>query len=408
MARKFKVDFYLRSNYVNKEGKTPIMVRIFGDGRIVSIGSTGQAIEKDRWSQEMRMCNGRTQGDKAVNFQLKRIEGELTTIFHKIEYSDKYDIEQVKSIYLSASKDCKYLLEFYDLFVKQEKERVGKTLSAASIQKYDQVRNHLVNFINESYRRKDMLFTQLNAHFAESFFHYMTTKGELAHNTAMRRIRTLKTVMFAAIREGLLKSDPFIGFKVHFKPVDRGFLTKTELSYLMGIRFEQFALERTKDLFIFSCFTGLSYIDVVELTHDKIREINGMKWIVTKRKKTNITSQIPLLPQALAIIDKYRKKRKGNLVFPTISNQHANQHLKVIAEQCDLHINLTFHLSRHTFATMALTNGASIESVSKMLGHTNIRTTQHYARIVNQKVQDDMKELEKKLSDLTYPINGDR
>lgn len=194
-----------------------------------------------------------------------------------------------------------------------------------------------------------------------------------------------------------MDNDPFTGFKIHFAPTDRGFLTDVEIEALMKKEFPVKRLEVVRDIFIFSCFTGLAYVDVSNLTKKNLVVLDDKLWIMTKRQKTDVPSNILLLDIAHSIIKKYDGVDKNGRLLPIMSNQRTNSYLKEIAALCGIEKNLTFHLARHTFATLALSKGVPVESVSKMLGHTNIKTTQIYARVTNKKIEHDMMQLASKL-----------
>ena len=189
---------------------------------------------------------------------------------------------------------------------------------------------------------------------------------------------------------GVMTHDPFLNHHFHLEPVDRGFLTDEEIQRIMQKDFEIPRLEMVRDVFIFSCFCGLAYIDVAHLTQENIITLDNRPWIIINRQKTNVQSNIPLLEIPQMILDKYKGKTKDNRLLPVLSNQKINAYLKEIADLCGIKKRLSYHLARHTFATMLLSKGVPIESVSKMLGHTNIKTTQIYARITNKKIEQDM------------------
>ena len=220
-------------------------------------------------------------------------------------------------------------------------------------------------------------------------------------------LRNFKTVTIRAIKLGLMKQDPFVNYKIRFEKVDRGFLTDEEIEKLIKKEFSIKRLEQVRDIFVFSIFTGLAYIDVANLTGKNIVTLDGKQWIMTRRQKTDVPTNVLLLDIPRMIIEKYKLMMtdddKGRLL-PILSNQKMNAYLKEIADICGIEKRLSFHLARHTFATMALTKGVSIESVSKMLGHTNIQTTQIYARIINKKVEADMLSLSTKLDFSTAAI----
>lgn len=200
---------------------------------------------------------------------------------------------------------------------------------------------------------------------------------------------------------GVMKQDPYANYKIRFQKVDRGFLTDEEIEKLMTKEFSIKRLEQVRDIFIFSCFTGLAYIDVSHLQRKHIVTIDGRPWIMTKRQKTDVPTNVLLLDIPRMIIEKYKEAMaddENERLLPVLSNQKMNAYLKEIADICGIEKRLSFHLARHTFATMAISKGVPVESVSKMLGHTNIQTTQIYARIINKKVENDMLNLSSKLT----------
>ena len=230
------------------------------------------------------------------------------------------------------------------------------------------------------------------------------------NNAVMKHLERLRKMVTMAVRLEWLDKDPFAAFKLHFKKVEREFLSEAELSAIEKKNFTIERLSYIRDLFVFACYTGLSYIDVMNLTSNNIRKgINGMNWIITQRKKTLTPVRIPLLEQAQSLIDKYAsnpRSQSKETLFPIMSNQKLNSYLKEIADLCEVNKNLTFHVARHTFATtVTLTNGVPIESVSKMLGHTNLKTTQIYAKVIEKKIADDMVKLQGRLSDKENPVS---
>ena len=207
-----------------------------------------------------------------------------------------------------------------------------------------------------------------------------------------------KRIILIARNNGILIGDPFASYKIRLEKVDRGYLSEDEIKIILKKKMVSERLEQVRDVFIFSCFSGLAYVDVANLKEDNIRKsFDGNLWIITKRQKTNTDVNVPLLDIPKMILEKYKGKLPNGKVLPIISNQKLNAYLKEIADVCGIKKNLTFHLARHTFATTTtLAKGVPIETVSKMLGHTNIETTQIYARITNNKISNDMQGLDKK------------
>ena len=236
--------------------------------------------------------------------------------------------------------------------------------------------------------------------FLTDFYIYLRTEGKCNENTSSKFMQFFKHIIIIAKNNAIINGDPFANYKIKIKRVDRGYLTQEELDILMQKQFSIPRLEHIRDIFIFACYTGLSYIDVKNLNHSHIKaSFDGKLWIMTKRQKTNVEVNVPLLEIPLMILKKYENKLPNNQLLPVPSNQKLNAYLKEIADICGIEKRLTFHLARHTFATTTtLTNGVPIETVSKMLGHTNIKTTQIYARIINSKISQDMDILASKLN----------
>lgn len=214
----------------------------------------------------------------------------------------------------------------------------------------------------------------------------------------MKHMERLRKMVNLAVTMDWLEKDPFAKYKLHFEKVERGHLSKQELNTLAGKTFTIERLAAVLDMFLFSCYTGLAYIDISHLKREHIvKGIDAKDWLMTNRQKTGTTVRVPLLPEASVLIKKYRDHpvaSSNGTVFPVVTNQRMNGYLKEIAEICGITKNLTFHLARHTFATtVTLSNGVPIESVSKMLGHTSIRTTQIYAKVVEHKLSEDMQNL---------------
>ena len=245
--------------------------------------------------------------------------------------------------------------------------------------------------LQKTHHRKDMLLRELNPTIIEDFFIYLTTVVGHCNNTAVRTMKMLRTVIMHGIKLGVLHTDPFLGVQFRMEKVNRGFLTEEEIDALMQKHFDIPRLELVRDLFVFSCFTGLAYIDVKSLKPQNIVTLNGVEWIIIARVKTDTPVNVVLFDGAKRIMEKYKDVpgKKGH-VFPIFSNQKVNQYLKEIAASCGIKKELTFHMARHTFATLTLSKGVPVETVSRMLGHTSIRTTQIYARITNKKIEQDM------------------
>lgn len=311
-------------------------------------------------------------------------------IFKKHEFDEDLTLDKIKSIFLGKNKIKTTFVEFYDKYLEDIKAQVGAGKSIALYHKYSAARSHFVNFLHAKYGRKDLMPGELTHLIIHDFEIYLKTVVSLKSNSATKTLKFFKTVVIFAQKCGVMTHDPFLNHHFHLEPVDRGFLTDEEIQRIMQKDFEIPRLEMVRDVFIFSCFCGLAYIDVVHLTQENIITLDNRPWIIINRQKTNVQSNIPLLEIPQMILDKYKGKTKDNRLLPVLSNQKINAYLKEIADLCGIKKRLSYHLARHTFATMLLSKGVPIESVSKMLGHTNIKTTQIYARITNKKIEQDM------------------
>lgn len=386
----FKVSYYVRSNYENKQGKSPLMIRIFLNGEMLNVGSSGIYIDKKLWNNSTNRVKGRGSESLNLNAQLDNISNSLQMIFKKHEFDEDLTLDKIKSIFLGKNKVKTTFVEFYDKYLEDIKAQVGAGKSIALYHKYSAARSHFVNFLHAKYGRKDLMPGELTHLIIHDFEIYLKTVVSLKSNSATKTLKFFKTVVIFAQKCGVMTHDPFLNHHFHLEPVDRGFLTDEEIQRIMQKDFEIPRLEMVRDVFIFSCFCGLAYIDVAHLTQENIITLDNRPWIIINRQKTNVQSNIPLLEIPQMILDKYKGKTKDNRLLPVLSNQKINAYLKEIADLCGIKKHLSYHLARHTFATMLLSKGVPIESVSKMLGHTNIKTTQIYARITNKKIEQDM------------------
>ncbi len=397
----FRVVFYLRSNYVNKEGKTSVMLRIYLNNERLSLGSTGIAITASQWDKDKERIKGRTTDALSTNLQLDNIAGGLQAIFRKIEMSDDLSLERIKSEFLGKKDEIDTLMQLFEKHNTDISKQVGISVSKATLQKYNVCKRHFSDFLDKQYKRNDLKLTELTYLIIREFDLYLRTVVGQNSNTATKTMKTFKTITLLGQKMGVLLHDPFMNHRFHLEPVNRGFLTDEEILLIANKEIGIPRLELVRDIFIFSCFTGLAYIDVSNLTPDHIVTLGDKQWIMTQRQKTSVETNILLLDIPKAIIDKYCDNpaypKRENKLFPILSNQKMNAYLKEIADLCGIKKNLTFHLARHTFATMSLSKGVPMESVSKMLGHTNIKTTQIYARITNKKIEHDMEKLAGKL-----------
>ncbi len=278
---------------------------------------------------------------------------------------------------------------------------VGKDFAPATVKRYETTRSHLKEYILFQYKEQDVTLKSVNHEFITGFEHYLKTKHKCNHNTAVKYVRNFRKIINLALKNDWISRDPFRNIHMRMQRVDRDYLTKTELEIMRQKEFKMERLSKVRDIFVFCCFTGLAFSDVKRLSKDHLQESNdGSKRIVIKinRVKTDTPCRIPLMSIPVAIIDKYKDDlycQKHGVLLPLPSNQKMNAYLKEIADQCGINKNLSTHIARHTFATtVTLANGIPIEIVSKMLGHSNIATTEIYARILNASIDKEMSKLD--------------
>jgi site-specific recombinase XerD len=292
---------------------------------------------------------------------------------------------------------------FQDVITRMEKSKGNEGNSPTNIQKHQRCLDHLRAFMKESYRLSDMPFGRINRSTIDDLTEYLKTTGKCSHNTAMKYMQIIKKIYRVGIDNGWVRVNAFANFKFKIKVVERNCLTEEELNVMVDKHFDINRLEYVKDLFLFSCFTGLAYIDIKNLKRSNIIQNNGRDWIKNKRAKTGVEASIPLLDPAMKILKKYCPEwiglEKDKLLFDVISNQKLNAYLKEIARLCKIDKEITFHLARHTFATtVTLSNDIPLETVSKMLGHSRITMTQHYSKVIDSKIARDTEQLMSKFA----------
>ncbi len=400
MRTTFKVLFFIKRNAQKKDGTAPIVSRITINGKSTHF-NTKLFIEPERWSVKTNRAKGRTAESLKVNNFLNYINATLFGIYQKLsQYDTTVTAEKVKNSFLGIGSEKYMLLELFSACNEDIKKQVGISKSKATYQKYEVCKRHLANYIKAEYHLSDIDLRDLNHSFIVGFEVFLKTQCRCNPNTTVKFIQKFKSVVITAQKNGWLKADPFANYKISLQKVDRGYLTESELQQIIEKSFSTERLERIRDIFIFSCYTGLAFIDVKNLKAEHISEsFDGSLWITIHRKKTNTKAVVPLLELPQIILKKYENSPDGKLL-PIPTNQKTNAYLKEIADVCGITKNLTFHIARHTFATtVTLSKGVPIESVSKMLGHTNIKTTQIYARVTNEKISADMRILAAKLKE---------
>ena len=324
------------------------------------------------------------------------IKNQIYSIQHQFQRENKnYTAIDLRDTYLGKDKTHKMLLDIFQEHNDKVESLIGKDFATGKAERYRTCKKHVAAFVKQKYKKNDIPVQEVDHKFITGLEYYLKTTRKCAHNSAIKYITNFKKIIRIAHANDWIDKDPFLHWKGKLKIVEREFLTEEEIQKIIKLEFKMERLEQVRDIFIFCCFTGLAYADVKKLNRGDISTGNdGEEWIKTKRSKTDTRSNIPILPIAKTTIEKYEDNgllKEKDLVLPVLSNQKMNAYIKEIATLAGISKNLTFHLARHTFATtVTLTNGVPIESVSKMLGHTNLKTTQHYAKILDMKVSRDM------------------
>lgn len=399
MKSTFNVLFYLKRDKIKKNGSVPIFCRITIN-KIATRFNLKLDINPKLWNVDFGRATGKSKEATDVNYILESTLASLHTTYRKIIERDNYvTAEKVKNAYLGLDVDSTTLLQLFQQHNDELEKQVGVSIVKATMSRYKRTYNHLEAFMKSQYRISDIPLREIDLRFITDFELYLRTSCDCNVNTTNKFITLFKKIVTIAKNNGWVTVDPFGNHKIRYEKVDRGYLTDEELQTMKEKDFGVERLNQVRDVFIFSCYTGLAYVDVSLLKHDNIRKgFDNNLWIMTKREKTSTDVNVPLLKVAEEILDKYKGKLPDNKILPIISNQKMNAYLKEIGTICKIEKNLTFHLARHTFSTtVTLSKGVPIESVSKMLGHTNIQTTQIYARITNEKISNDMINLSKKL-----------
>lgn len=403
MKAKVNILFHLRKSKATAAGLVPIYARITVDGQRIVL-STGRSVEFARWSVEAAKMKGNSEEACSVNGQLNVLKMKIIDAHMDLVYNNlPVTAETLKSKLLGKAEKPRMLIPIFEDHNTKIKELIGIEYAAGTLERYKTSLKHTIDFLEWKYKVSDIDIKEINHAFVTDYEFYLRTVRKCANNTAVKYIKNFSKIIKLCLANDWLDKNPFANYKSKVKEVERVYLSEDDIQNLMIKDFRNERLSLVRDIFLFSCFTGLAYIDVKNLTTSHINiGIDGDKWIFTHRQKTESASKIPILPVTQMIIDKYSnypQSINSEKLLPILSNQKMNAYLKEIAAVCLIDKELTFHIARHTFATtVTLTNGVPIESVSKMLGHKNLRTTQHYAKVLDRKVSDDMKILRDKFS----------
>lgn len=390
-----KIKMIAHKGKPNKSGRVPILMQLTIGQQTCHI-STKQNILPEKWGDGKPI--GHTREDQAITAVLEEIRTKAYNKFLQLQGQNiNVTPERLKQALLGKDQvQPRGYVEIFDQWLVEYSKMVGITTSKRTLDKYILVRNRLQDYIASQLGVKDISLEEVTPKFLSNFDNYLRVEYNMANNHAMKIRQKLRTIYKVAIDNGWVSKNPFSTVKIHFEPVERDVLTKSELTALIQTDMIFDRLEKMRDVFVFACFTGLAHCDVAGLTKENIiTDEAGQVWLKTHRQKTSEVVDIPLLEIPQLIIKKYQgmKELNGKLL-PTLTNSCSNLYLKEVAMRCGINKTLTFHMARHTFATtVTLSNGVPIESVAKMLGHRNIRTTQIYAKIIKDKLAEDMSKL---------------
>uniref|UniRef100_UPI00404AF302 site-specific integrase n=1 Tax=Flavobacterium sp. TaxID=239 RepID=UPI00404AF302 len=395
--------FYIKRAKINVDGVCPIYTRVTINSKRFEF-STNKFISPDKWSTEGAKVKGNSEDARSINNHLDIIKNQIMDAEKRLYKKEiLINSENLRNELFGIKERERLLIPIFTEHNRKIKELVGSEYAPGTLERYETSLKHTKDFLQWKYRVSDIDIEKIDHAFITEYEFYLRTERKCANNTAVKYIKNFHKIINICLANGWLTKDPFANYKSKVKEVIREFLTELEIQSLMEKEFVSERLELVRDIFVFSCFSGLAYIDVKQLSKDNIvLGIDGDKWINKNRQKTDTNSKIPLLPTAQYILDKYANHPvcvNEDKLLPIFSNQKMNAYLKEIATVCGINKELTFHIARHTFATtVTLSNGVPIETVSKMLGHTNLKTTQHYAKILDKKISEDMQILKAKFN----------
>ena len=402
-SKTFKILFW--QNIAKKKGlEAPIYSRITVSGRRAEI-SLGKSYPVEFWDRKMSRAVGRTLEARKLNHFLDNVRIEISDAYEELARESRYITAQsVKARYLGTDNHDATLLDLIEFHF----EKTEEVLKWNTLKNYRTTKKYVKSFLSKKMRCSDIPLAQMRYSFIVDFEQFLRKKENnlssrpLTNNGVMKHIERLNKLMNLATKLEWIERNPFLKFDLKFKKFDRPFLSSIELEKFEKIKLEKNHLQKARDIFVFACYSGLSYIDAKNLFKDNlVTGMDGKKWLFLYREKSGEHVKVPLLRKAEGIIDKYEGFENSNRLLPVISNQKINKYLKEVASKCEINKNLSFHVARHTFATtVTLSNGVPIETVSKLLGHSKLSTTQIYARVLEDKLGSDIATLQEKLDGL--------
>jgi site-specific recombinase XerD len=407
MNAKLSILFYAKRAKTTTDGLVPIYIRVTVDGERIEF-STKRYTQPDKWSVEGSCMKGYSGEAKSINSFLDSLKAKVYDYQQQLIREDELvNAENMRNKILGIDKRSHMLIGIFQQHNDEIKALIGKDYAAATTHvRYETSLKHTADFLKWKYKVSDLDIRKIDHEFITSYEFYLKSVCNCCQNTTSKYIKNFGKIIRICLANGWLQKNPFINYKSKMVEVERAFLSMEEIETMLNKVFVSDRLNQVKDIFLFSCFTGLAYADVKKLSRKNIAiGVDGDRWIYINRTKTDTRSNIPILPIASYLLEKYKDHPQvvnQEKLLPILSNQKMNSYLKEIADACSINKELTFHIARHTFATtVTLSNGVPIESVSKMLGHKNLKTTQHYAKILDLKVSNDMQILKEKFGNGT-------
>ena len=403
----FRVLFFLKKTRLLKNGEASVCMRITVNGTRVE-NNIRKSIDPALWSQAKETARGKSRRACDLNTYIEEARIKLYQIFCELEQQNRpITAHLLQELFFGQEKpeEVRTLLGTMQEHNDQCRALVGTDYALITVRRYESCRRYLAELIRQRYGKEDLPLAEVNGELVRAFAFYLKTKKGCQQNTVIRYMKSLKKITNLARANDWMAKDPFLGIRFHEKEVVREFLTMDELQTIYRKEFPLERLTLVRDVFIFAAFTGLAFIDVQQLAPEHIvRDNNGNLWIRKPRQKTKNMCNIPLLDIPQEILRKYANHptcRKRGVLLPVPCNQKMNSYLKEIADICMIRKNLTTHCARHSYATsVCLANGVSLENVAKMLGHSNIKMTQHYARVLDSSILRDMMQVERAISKL--------
>ena len=395
-----KVSFYLKKSEADADGNCPVMAKLNVGKYSEAAFSVKMKVPQSRWTSGR--ATGKSMAAKEINNRLDEIRAMALNIYtEQSAVRDGVTADEVKGVLLGMASGQETLLGYFKRFICNFEKRVGVNRTIGSLRAYRNAYNHIERFLQVQYKLSDIPFSALDRSFIDKYDLHLRTERNLAPGTIINLTVQLKTIVGEAIADGIITASPFLGYEpVRPKAVQK-YLTAEELHRIMTTPLHRQTLYHVRDLFLFSCFTGISYGDMRLLTRDNLcLAEDGTWWIKSARQKTKIEFEIPLLDLPLQILKKYSDAVSDNRLLPMYCNSNMNLYLKEIARICNINRPLVFHVARHTYATeITLSHGVPLETVSKMLGHSRIETTRIYAKVTDDKIDSDTRTLNRKISE---------